>query len=135
MYAGTDPLTGKEIRLVRSTKDPKEAERILDRMRVEVAERESTRTKATLSAALDSWLQTHEGELSTIHSYESYIRHTIRPALGDVPVANVTVQTLERLYAELRRCSRRCQNGKPAIDHRTPVPHACRIVQIGRAHV
>jgi hypothetical protein len=48
MYAGVDPITGKETRLVESASDPNGADRILDRMRAEVAKRKRARTRVTL---------------------------------------------------------------------------------------
>jgi hypothetical protein len=48
VYGGIDPLTRKEIRLVKSTTDRREADRILDKMLVEVAERQSARTWCVL---------------------------------------------------------------------------------------
>ncbi len=40
----------------------------------------------------------------------------------------MTTQLLEEFYAELRRCSARC-NGRPRIEHRTSKPHECRTVK------
>lgn len=129
MYAGIDPVTGKEIRLSDSTSDPDEAEAILERMRVEVANRKATRTKATLSYAIDECLRGHEIEETTRATYVGYIERTIRPALGKEPVESISVKTIEDLIADLRRCSQRCRNGKPAVDHRTAAKHECRVVR------
>lgn len=129
MYAGIDPVTGKEVRLSDSTSDPDEAERILDRMRVEVANRKATRTKATLSYAIDECLRGHEVEETTRETYVGYIERTIRPALGKEPVESIGIKTIEDLIADLRRCSKRCRNGEPAVDHRTAAKHECRVVR------
>lgn len=129
VYGGIDPLTHKEIRLVKSTTDRREADRILDKMLVEVAERQSARTRVTLGTTIDEWLKVHEAEQTTLDGYRGYVERTIRPALGDVLLPKITVRVLEQLYAELRRCSRRCQNGEPAVDHRTAAPHECRSVR------
>ncbi|HYZ08563.1 MAG TPA: hypothetical protein VE709_08255 [Pseudonocardiaceae bacterium] len=101
MYAGTDPLTGRELRLVESTTDEGEAHRILNRMRAEVEARENARTRATLGAALDKWLEVHEAEQSTLDGYRGYIRRSIEPALGDEAVGKITPQLLEEFYAQL----------------------------------
>jgi integrase len=129
MYAGTDPLTGRELRLVGSTTDAAEAGRILNRMRAEVDAQQNPQTRATLGAALDAWLQVHEAEESTLECYRGYIRRSIKPALGVVPVSKITAQLLEEFYAELRRCRQRCRDGEPAVDHRTTAPHECRTVR------
>ncbi len=128
VYAGVDPLTGKEIRLSASTTDEGGAKKLLTRMLAEVDENRNARTKATLGAALDAWLRVHQAEESTLRSYTRYARRYIRPALGDVSVGKITAQLLEEFYAELRRCRDRC-DGRPAVDHRTEVAHECRTVR------
>lgn len=57
MYAGVDPLTGRELRLTESTSDEAEAKRILNRFRAQVDAQQNARTKATLGAAIDAWLR------------------------------------------------------------------------------
>ena len=79
--------------------------------------------------ALDAWLRTHEAEESTLEGYRGYIRRTIRPALGDVPIGKVSPRLLEEFYADLRRCRARCRAGQPAVDHRTAAEHECRVVR------
>lgn len=129
VYAGVDPLTGKDNYLTESTRDAKEAEKILTRLLSQVDEQRNARTKATLGAALQEWLRGHEAEESTLDGYRGYVRRTIEPALGHVPIAKVTPKTLEDLYADLRRCRARCRDGVPAVDHRTTADHECRIVR------
>ncbi|MDN5750932.1 MAG: site-specific integrase, partial [Pseudonocardia sp.] len=62
VYAGVDPLTGKDHYLTESTRDEREAQKILTRLLGQVDEQRNPRTKATLGAALDAWLRTHEAE-------------------------------------------------------------------------
>src|ERR671917_1766107 len=128
MYAGVDPLTGRELRLTESTSDEAEAKRILNRFRAQVDAQQNARTKATLGAAIDAWLRIHEVEENTRQGYEAYARKYIKPALGQVSVGKVTARLLEEFYAELRRCRLR-GDGRPAIDHRTDEPHECRVVR------
>jgi hypothetical protein len=80
--------------------------------------------------ALAAWLRTHEAETTTLDGYRGYIERTIDPALGDVPVSSITVRVLEELYADLRRCRKRCRDGEPALDRRTAGPHECRQVRV-----
>lgn len=128
LYAGIDPLTGRELRLVESTTDEAEARRILTRMRAEVESQQQARTRSTLGATFDAWLRVHEVEENTRQGYEIYARLYIKPALGQVPVGKVTAKMLEDFYAELRRCRARC-DGRPMVDHRVEGPHECRVVR------
>lgn len=129
VYAGLDPITGRRIYLTGSTTDERQAEKIRTRLLEEVDAQRSARTRATLNAALDDWLRVHEVEETTMQGYLGYIERTIRPALGEEPVERITAKVLEELYAELRRCSQRCRNGEPSVDHRTAMPHECRAVR------
>jgi integrase len=129
VYAGIDPLTGKDHYLTESTRDEAEARKILTRLLGAVDERRNPRTKATLGAALESWLRTHEAEETTLDGYRGYIRRTISPALGDVPISKITPQVLEEFYANLRRCRHLCRNGDRPVDHRTTAAHDCRTVR------
>jgi integrase len=129
VYAGVDPLTGKDHYLTESTPDEAQAQKILTRLLATVDDHRNPRTKATLGAALEAWLRTHDAEATTLEGYHGYIRRTIEPALADVPIAKITPQVLEEFYAELRRCRQRCSGGEPAVDHRTGNPHECRVVR------
>jgi integrase len=129
VYAGIDPLTGKRMFLSDSTTDPAEAERIRKRLVAQVDDQRSPRTRTTFGNALEAWLRTHEAEETTLDGYRGYVRRTIEPALGDVPIGKITPQVLEEFYADLRRCRHRCRGGEPAVDHRTSAPHECRTVR------
>ena len=128
MYAGIDPLTGKELRLTASTTDEAEAHRILKRFRAQVDEQSRARTKATFRAAMEAWLRVHDIEETTRQGYESYARLYLYPAFGDEPVGTITARALEELYAELRRCRDR-SDGRPRVDHRIDGSHECRTVR------
>ena len=114
MYAGTDPLTGRELRLVESTTDEGEAHRILNRMRADVEARENARTRATLGAAFRQVAEVHEAGQSTLDGYRGYIRRSTKPALGEETVGMITPQLLEEFYAQLRRCRHGCRDGERA---------------------
>jgi integrase len=79
---------------------------------------------AAVAALIDSWLDVHEGAETTLHSYRGYLDRTIKPTLGDLPISQLRTQTLEKLYAQLRKC-----NGKPVVDHRTSQAHECRVMK------
>jgi integrase len=74
-------------------------------------------TKASLGYVIDQWMAVHEGDKRTLEVYRGYIERTIRPALGDIPTSQLRTRNLEVFYAELRRCSARC-DGKPYVEHR-----------------
>jgi integrase len=71
--AGLDPLTGRRMDLSESTTDEAEAERILSRLRNQVAEQQAARTKATLGCAFDGWLEVHEVEDNMHEGYEAVV--------------------------------------------------------------
>jgi integrase len=128
VYVGIDPVTGKRNYLTESTHDEKEADRILRRLLTQVDEQSHARTKTTLAAAIDAWLEVHDADANTLAGYETHARLYVKPALGTVPIGKVTAQMLEGLYAQLRRCRTRC-NGRPFIEHRVDGPHECRVVE------
>ncbi|WP_253258314.1 site-specific integrase [Pseudonocardia sp. N23] len=122
-------MTGKPNYLTESTRDEREAQKILTRLLGTVDEQRNPRTKATFGTALTSWLRTHEAEASTMEGYRGYVRRVIDPRLGHVPIAKVTTQVLEEFYADLRRCGQLCDGREGAVDHRTSRPHECRVVR------
>jgi integrase len=65
-----------------------------------------------------------EHEDSTRETYLGYIERTIKPALGSMSIAKLSVRHLETLYAELRRCRVRCDR-KPFIEHKAEGEHDC----------
>lgn len=67
-----------------------------------------------------------EHEESTRETYLGYIEieRTIKPALGSMSIAKLSVWQLENLYAQLRRCRIRCDH-KPFIEHKVDGDHNC----------
>ncbi|NYE71904.1 tyrosine-type recombinase/integrase [Microlunatus parietis] len=128
VYGGVDPLTGEDRYLTASTTDEREVEKIKTRLLAEVDQQRSTPTKAALGHLLDSWLDVHDADETTIDGYRYLVKTVIKPALGDVPIAKIDSLVLERFYAELRKCRRRCLS-KIEVDHRTHLPHECRTVR------
>lgn len=128
VYAGLDPLTGRRLYLTDSTTDEAEAERILTRLSAQVVEKRHARTKGTLAAAVDDWRATHDVGDTTWRTYRLFLDKFILPALGTEPVAKIDAKLLERFYADLRRCRRRC-DGRPFVEHRVDGDHECRKVR------
>ncbi|MFR9805873.1 tyrosine-type recombinase/integrase [Pseudonocardia sp. RS010] len=128
LYAGTDPVSGRQLYLRGSSTDEAEAKRILRKFKAQVAEQRHAKTRASLRTTIEAWLDTHELEESTRENYVGYAERHIYPVLGDEPLGKVTTHVLERLYAELRRCGSRC-NRRPFVEHRVDGPHECREVR------
>src|SRR6185437_7536612 len=128
VYAGLDPLTGRELRLTESTTDEAKAKEILKRFRAQVDEQRHARTKASFRVVMEAWLRVHEIDETTREGYEAYARLYINPAFGDEPIGKITARLLEEFYAELRRCRVRC-DGRPMVDHRVEGPHECRTIR------
>ncbi|MDP9241388.1 MAG: N-terminal phage integrase SAM-like domain-containing protein [Actinomycetota bacterium] len=124
VYAGVDPVTGKDNYLSESTLKEKDVEKIRTRLLAEVDRQRSVSTKANLGYVLDAWLAVHEVDPSTLLSYRRTVEKRIKPALGQVAAAKITPRRLEEFYAELRRCRQRC-DGRPFVEHRTSSPHGC----------
>jgi hypothetical protein len=119
VYAGLDPVTGRDRYLTESVRGTdraarKRAERALTRLQAEVDKQRVPETAVPLSRALDEWLRTVEIEESTRRSYVGYIERVINPVLGSVSIAKLSARNLETLYAELRRCR------TPAVEERRP---------------
>lgn len=126
--AGEDPSTGERIVLVDSVPIEgqgekadraayKEAEKRRTRLLADADELKVARTRATVGALLERWMDQHEIDDTTRMNYASQIRLYIVPKLGDVPLVlfvREAAQRLEPWYAQLRRCSTLC-NGRSFI--------------------
>lgn len=131
VYGGVDQVTGKEIRLratveARSNRreTEREAERVRTRLLNQVDERRSPRTEATVNELLDRWLEVIDVERTTRTGYVGKIEKHIRPTIGRLAVGRVKAETIESLYAQLRRCRDHCR-GERFVQHRTEGEHVC----------
>jgi integrase/DNA-binding transcriptional regulator YhcF (GntR family) len=128
VYAGVDPMTGRDHYL-RETVPPgpradREAKKVRTRLVAEVDERRNPRTNATVGQLLDRHLEMAELDESTLETYRGYVRKHIRPLLGSKKVGMLDANVLDSFYAELRRCREHC-SGRKELDHRTREPHSC----------
>lgn len=128
VYAGVDPVSKRRHDLIEIVPPgpgaEKQARRIRDRLINEVEERRNPRTKATVDQLLERYLDQFDGATSTLTLYRGYVRNHISPFLGKIKVGALDADTLDAFYAELRRCRNHCA-GRPFIQHRTTVQHAC----------
>lgn len=133
VYAGKDPITGRKVYLKETHPDRPGAERARDRLIAQVEAERIPDQAATVAYLLDRWVEVVDHELSTRETNEGYIRRTLKPALGDMPLRKLQhrVDILDRLYTHLRRCNALC-DGRPRIDHRkTDSAHDCAAAKCG----
>jgi hypothetical protein len=131
VYAGVDQLTGKKLWLRETVpacttrrETEREAEKVLTRLLNQVGERRSPRTEATVNELLDRWLEVIDVERTTRTGYVGKIEKHIRPTIGRLQVGRVQVETIETLYAQLRRCRDHCRR-QGFVQHRTAGEHVC----------
>lgn len=131
VYAGVDQMTGEKLWLRQTVKalgakreTEREAEKVLTKLLNQVDEQRNPRTGASVNELLDKWLDVIDVERKTRAGYVSKIEKHIRPELGKLPVGKVRVDTIETLYAKLRRCRDHCK-GRKEIRHRTTREHVC----------
>lgn len=97
---------------------------MITRLLSQVDERRSPRTEATVNMLLDRWLDVLDVERTTRIGYVGKIEKHIRPTIGRLPVGRVRSETIEGLYAQLRRCRDHCRGAK-FVQHRTEAEHVC----------
>jgi integrase len=129
VYAGQDPVTGRDRYLSETVKGTdraarRKAEKALTRLQADADRHRAPDTSVPLRHALAEWLRTAELEETTRRTYAGYVDRTILPAIGAVAIDRITARTLEMLYGELRRCRARCER-RPFIEHRADGEHDC----------
>ncbi|MHB1432164.1 MAG: tyrosine-type recombinase/integrase [Streptosporangiaceae bacterium] len=117
-------MTGKERRFKRTVKTEARAVQELAAL-LEAAEAgRAPEDSATMGLALDRYLEVTDLAVSTRMTHESYIRRIIQPVLGEVKLRRIGPDSLDALYAHLRRCSRLCGR-LPKVEHCADGPHEC----------
>ena len=116
VYAGTDPVTGKQRRLRETCPDEAAATATLGRLLKQAQSHQAPDRDATFGLVLDKYLEVTDLAESTLATHESYIRRIIRPVLGGTKAREIGADTLDTLNAHLKRCSRIC-TGCPRIEH------------------
>jgi DNA-binding transcriptional regulator YhcF (GntR family) len=118
VYAGKDPLTGREIRFRQTCKTQLAAQIELGKLLEQVTAGRQPESGATVAQLLDQYAQVAEWDLTTRTGFEGYIRRTIKPALGHMQVRKVRGPVLDMFYARLKKCGDLACNGRPFTEHR-----------------
>jgi integrase len=110
VYAGLDPLTGKQRQLTRQVNGSyRQAEQVEARLRTEVADGQHAGTRLkTLGELVDLWIErraTSDKPISphTLEDYRSLIANKIKPALGGRRLHTINARVLDAFYDGLRR--------------------------------
>ena len=118
VYGGTDPLTGREIRLRKTCKTERAALIELGKLLEQAAAGRQPETNATVAELMDHYAEVADWDLSTQKANEAYIRRVIKPALGHLQVRKIRGPLFDLLYAQLRRCGDPGCTGKRFLEHR-----------------
>src|SRR5277367_462082 len=118
VYIGTDPLTGRAIRLKATAKTEQRARIELGRLLKDASEGRTPESAATVATLLEEYALVAPWDVSTRQTNEGFIRRTIKPALGHIEVRKVRGPILDQLYARLKRCGDLSCTGRPFIEHR-----------------
>ena len=117
VHAGTDPLTGREIRLRKTCKTERAAQIELGKLLEQATAGRQPETNATVAELMDRYADVADWDLSTRKANEVYIRRVIKPALGHLQLRKVRGPLLDLLYAQLRRCGDPACTGKSLVEH------------------
>ena len=99
VYAGINPLTGKQRQLRETAKTHAAAEDALTKLQREVDEDRHPKTAITVRQTITQWLDVAELEDTTRERYDDLIRLPILPVLGDMLASKLDAELLERFYA------------------------------------
>lgn len=139
VYAGKDPITGKQVYLRgEARRHRRDAEADAERLAARVDADQRPDQHATVGVLLDRWAEIVDHELSTAETTAGYVRRTLKPALGEMPLRKLQhrVDILDRLYSHLRRCNQLCDGrgavrASPRTGASQPAAHTCRPMSPG----
>jgi integrase len=117
VYAGTDPLTGRELRHRQTVKTEERARIVLGKLLERASAGQPPESGVTVGELLAQYMEVAELDVSTRETYEGYMRRTILPALGSMELRKLRGPVLDTLYARLRRCSNLACTGRPFTEH------------------
>jgi integrase len=114
VYAGVDPLTGKQRYLKELADSYSDAELVLTRLQSRVDENRHPKSAITVGQAIARWLDVAHLEDTTRERYDDLIRIYIKPILGNVAAGKLDAELLESFYARLLRCRELCGSTRRA---------------------
>lgn len=112
VYAGVDPLTGRERYVRESAPTRRDAEKALTRLQNQVDEKRHPRSGVTVGELLEQWTEVSRHETSTAERYADLIRVYLQPTFGSMPAGKLDAELLERFYGRLLRCRKLCSGAK-----------------------
>lgn len=122
VFAGYDPVSKKRRDLVELVPPGPNAERQAEKVRTrllnQVDEQRHPRTNATVDQLIEKYLDVANLDPGTLRGYRRNYKNHVRPFIGKSNAGAIDAETLDSLYAELRRCRDHCDSTK-RIDHRT----------------
>ena len=118
MYAGKDPLSGRELRFRKTRRTEVEAQIELGKLLALARSGRQPDSDVTVAELLDQYVLTAGWDVSTKETNLGYIRRTIRPSLGIKEVRRVRGPLLDNLYTRLQQCGNLACAGKPFTEHR-----------------
>lgn len=103
VYAGRDPLTGRQRLLTGTAATLREAKELQARLRLRAATQTGAPASLTVSQALARWLEFAAPELSPTswNTAETHIRVHLVPRLGRLRLARLTTADLDRCYRDM----------------------------------
>jgi hypothetical protein len=104
VYAGKDPLSGRELRFRKTRRTEVEAQIELGRLLELARAGRQPDSDVTVAELLDEYVPIAGWDVSTEETNLGYIRRTIKPALGSKEVRKVRGPLLDNLYARLQKC-------------------------------
>jgi integrase len=120
IYAGTDPMTGRELRRWHPAgTDRYEAEELAARLAAQASPTQATAGLTLATFMLRRWLPAKRMNLrpSTWDGYRRLVELHVVPRLGHVPLRRLQATHLEALYSELISGGRR--NGQGGLNEKT----------------
>jgi DNA-binding transcriptional regulator YhcF (GntR family) len=118
VYAGTDPLTRRPIRLRATAKTETQARIELGKLLEKASDGRSPEAGVTMAKLLDEYAPIAQWDVSTRQTNEGFIRRTLKPAIGHLKIRQVNGEILDKLYARLLRCRDLFCTGHPFTEHR-----------------